>query len=77
MTLKRRPLLEERPLDSTTTRSREHYITDHMMKSYFAACHTKRYMRHLKKLMMVCVELTNLVQSSEIDPKNLSIIGQR
>ena len=61
MTPKRRPLLEGRPLDSTTTRSCENCIADCMMESYFAACHTKRHRRHSKKLTAVCAELTNLV----------------
>jgi len=32
--------------------------------------------KHSKRLMTVCVELTNLVQNLEIDSKDLDIIGQ-
>jgi len=52
-----------------------HCIVDRMMESYFGACHTKKLMSHSKKLMMVCAELINLVQSSEIDSEDLGITG--
>jgi len=77
MTLKRLLPLEGKLLDSTTMRSRKHYITDRMIESYFVACHIKRHMRHLERLMTVCAELTNLVQSLEIDSEDLGIIGRR
>ena len=48
-----------------------------MMKSSSAACHIKRHRKHSKWLVMVCVELTNLVQNLEIDSKVLDIIGQK
>ena len=51
-------------LSSIAIWSREYYIADLMMKSYSASFHTKRHMRHSKKLMMVCAELTNLDPSS-------------
>ena len=61
MTLKRWLPLEEKPLDSTTTRSHEHYIIDRMIESYFIVCHVKRHRRNSKRLMTVYAELTNLV----------------
>jgi len=36
------------------------------MESSSAACHIKRHRKHSKRLMTVCVELTNLVQNLEI-----------
>ena len=48
-----------------------------MMESSPAACHIKRHRKHSKRLMRVCVELTNLVQNLEIDSKDLDIIGQK
>ena len=47
------------------------------MESSSAACHIKKHKKYSKKLMMVCVELTNLVQNLEIDSKDLDIIGQK
>ena len=41
------------------------------------AYHIKRHMKHLKRLMMVHAELTNLIQSLEIDSENWDIIGQK
>ena len=77
MTLKRWLPLKGRPLDPITIWSREHCIVDHMMESSSVACHTKKHMRHSKKLMTVCVELTSSVQNLEIDSKDWDIIGQR
>ena len=48
-----------------------------MMESSFTACHIKRHKKHLERLMMVCVELTNLVQNLEIDSRDLDIISQK
>jgi len=39
--------------------------------------HTKRHIKHSKKLMMVCAELTNLDLSSDIGSEDLAIIGRR
>jgi len=50
-------------------------IVDRMMESSSVACHIKRHRKHSKRLMTVCVELTNLVQNLEIDSKDLDIIG--
>ena len=61
--------IKRNPLNSTTMWSQEHCITDRMMESSSIVCHTKKHMRHSKKLMTVCVELTNLVQNLEITPK--------
>ena len=47
-----------------------------MMESSSAAYHIKRHRKHSKRLMVVCAELTNLVQNLEIDSKDLDIIGQ-
>ena len=69
--------LEGKPLNSTTTRSQEHCIADRMMESSSAAYHIKRHMRHSKRLMMACADLTNLVQSLVIDSKDWDIICQR
>ena len=41
------------------------------------AFHTKRHMKHSKKLMTVCAELTNPDPSLETDLKDLVTIGQR
>ena len=48
-----------------------------MMESYFVAFHIKRHMRHSKKLMMVCAELTNPDLSSETSLEDLPVIGRR
>ena len=48
-----------------------------MMESSSAAYHIKRHMKHSKRLMMECAELTNLVQNLEIDSDDWDIIGQR
>ena len=48
-----------------------------MIESYSDAFHTKRHRKHSKKLMMVCAEFTNSDPTSEIDPKDLAIIGRR
>ena len=68
---------EERLLGSTTMRLREHYIANHMMKSYFTAFHIKRHRRYSGKLTAVCTELTNLDQSSGTSYEDLATIGQR
>ena len=47
------------------------------MESYSATFHTKRHMRHSRKLMMVYVELTNLDLSSEISLEDLATISRR
>jgi len=47
------------------------------MESSSVSYHTKKHMRHLKKLMTACVDLTNLVQNLEIDFEDWDIIGQR
>jgi len=77
ITLKRQLPLEEKLLNLTTMRSHEYCIADRMMKSSSATYHIKRYKRHSKMLMTVCVELTKLVQSLEIDSEDLDIIGWR
>ena len=77
MILKRWLLPEGKPLNSTTMRSREHCITDHMMESSSAACHIKRHKKHSKRLVMICADLTSMVQSFEIDSEDWDIIGQR
>ena len=60
LTTPRRQLSSEGKLLSfITMRSREQCITSHMMESYSDAFHIKRYRRCSKKLMTVCVELTN------------------
>jgi len=69
--------LEGKPLNSTTTRSQEHCIADRMMESSSAAYHIKRHRKHSKRLMTVYAELTNLVQSLEIDSEYWNIISQR
>jgi len=53
------------------------YYIDRMIESSSAAYHIKRHMRHSKRLMMVCAELINLVQSLEMDSKDWDIICQR
>ena len=58
------------------TITRTLYRRSHM-ESSSAACHTKRHMKYSKRLMMVCVGLTNLVQNLEINSENSDIIGQR
>jgi len=58
--LKRRLPLEEKPPNSTTMRSQGHCITDRTRESSSAAYHRKRHKKYSKRLMMVCVELTNL-----------------
>jgi len=58
-------------------RSREHYISDHMMKSYSAAFHTMRHRRHSVKLTTVHAELTNPHPNLGIDSEGLSTTGQR
>ena len=58
---------EERLLDFTTMRLREHYIADRMMESCSSVFHTKRPMRHLGKFTAVCAELTNSDLSSEAE----------
>ena len=55
----------------------EHCIADRMMESYFTTCHTKRHKRHSKKLMTVCAELINLVQSLEIDSEGSNTTSRR
>jgi len=77
MILKRWLPLEEKPLNSTTMQSQEHCIANRVMESFSAACHTKSHRKYSKKLMTVCVELTNLVQNLEIDSEDLDIISQR
>jgi len=77
MTLKRQLLSEGKLLDSITTRSYEHCIADRTMESYSNVFHTKRYMRHSKKLMMVYAELTNPALSSKTSLEDLDTIGQR
>ena len=60
LTTPRRQLPSEgKLLDSITMRSCRHYIADRMMESCSDAFHTKRHKNHSKKLMIVCVELTN------------------
>ena len=53
----------------------EHCITSRMMESSSAAYHIKRYRKHSKRLMIVCAELTNLVQNLGIDSEDYNIIG--
>jgi len=77
MILKRRLSSEGRPLDSTTMRYHEHCIADRMMESSSATYHIKRHMRHSKRLMMACADLTNLVQSLVIDSEGSDITGRR
>jgi len=77
MTLNRRLLLKGRPLDSITMRSHKYCIADRMMESSSTAYHIKRHRRHSKRLMTVCVELTNLVKNLKIDSEDWDIIGQR
>ena len=60
-----------------TMRSQENCIANRMMESSSAAYHIKRHMKHSKRLVMVCVELTNLLQNLEIDSEDLDIIGQK
>ena len=48
-----------------------------MMEFSSAAYHIKRHMKHSKKLMTVCAELTNLIQNLGIDFEDWDIIGQR
>jgi len=69
--------IKRKALNSTTMRSQEHCIADRMMESSSIACHIKRYRKHSKRLMMVCAELTNLVQNLEIDSEDWDIIDQR
>jgi len=47
-----------------------------MMESSSVAYHMNKHRRHSKKLMMVCMELTNPVQNLEIDSEDWDIIGQ-
>ena len=54
-----------------------HYIADHMMESSSAAYHMKRQKKHSKRLMTICLEVTNLVQNLEIDSKDVDIISQK
>ena len=76
-TTKRQLPSERKPLDSITTRSCKHCITDHMMESHSDVSHIKRHGWRSKKLMMVCAELTNSDPSSETDLEDLVIIGRR
>jgi len=48
-----------------------------MMESFSAAYHIKRHMKHSKRLITVCAELTNQVQNLKIDSEDWDIIGQR
>ena len=41
-----------------------------------AAYHIKRHRKHSKRFMTVCAELTNLIQSSEINSENLGILAE-
>jgi len=77
VTLKRQLLSEGKLIDSITIRSCKHCIANRMMESCSDAFHTKRHMRHSKKLMMVCTELTNPDPSSETGSEDLAIIGRR
>ena len=77
MTLKRRLPLEGKPLNSTKMRSHKHCIADRMMEFSSTAYQIKRHMRYSKKLMMICVKLTNLVQNLEINSEDWDIIGPR
>ena len=77
MTPRSQPPSEKRLLDSTILRLHGYYIADRMMESYFAVFHIKRHIRHSKKLMMVCAELTNLDPSSETGLEDLANIGRR
>ena len=52
-----------------------HCITDRMMESYSDAFHIKRHGKRSKKLMMVCVKLTNPDPSSKTGLEDLAIIG--
>jgi len=71
--------IKRKPLGSITMRSREHYIADRMMESYFPSYifHTKRHMMHSGKLKIVCAALTNPNSNLEIDSEDLAITGQR
>jgi len=68
---------EGKLLGSIIMRSCKYCIADRTMESYSDACHTKRYRRHSKKLMMVYVELTNPDPNSETGSEDLAIIIQR
>jgi len=46
-----------------------------MMEFSSTAYHIKRHRKHSKRLMTVCAELTNLVQSLVIDFEDWDIIG--
>jgi len=70
-------LSEGKLFDYTTMRSREHYITDHMIESCSVAIHTKRHRKLSGKLTMVCAKLTNSDRNWEIDFKDLVTTGQR
>ena len=68
---------EGKCFDSTTMRSCEHYITNHMIESCFAAFHKKRNMKHSGKLTMVCAELTNSDPNLGINSEDLATFSQR
>jgi len=72
MTTGRQLPSEGKLLDSATIRSREHYITDHMMESYSTAFHIKRHIKPSEKLVTVCAELTNPDPNLEIDSQDLA-----
>jgi len=78
LTTPRRQLPSEgKLLDSITMRSCRYYIADRMIESCSDAFHTKRHMKHSKKLIMVCAELTNPDPSSKTDSEGLAIIGRK
>jgi len=68
---------EGKRLDSTIMRSREHFIADRMMESYFVAFRTKRHRKPSEKLTMVRAELINLALNLEISYEDLATTGQR
>jgi len=77
MTLERRLPLKGGPLNFTIMQSQEHYIADRMIESSSAACHINTHRKYSKRLMMACVELTNLIQKLENNSEDWDIIGQR
>jgi len=76
-TPKRQLTSEGKLLNSITMRSCKHCIADRMMEFYSDAFHTKRHMRHSKKLMTAYAELTNPDPNSKTGLEDLAIIGQR
>jgi len=68
---------EGKLLDSITMPSCKHCIANCMMESYSNAFHIKRHIRHSKKFMTVCAELTNQNPSSETGLEDLAITDRR